>query len=120
MANFEMRVQFQDHEPGRRKDNTLAKSVSAKSDPGVTVEQIHDALDSLLHEMPAAKWIGKSYHTLFKRAVARIKRKVRTLPPNGFDKGGTNISALQQVFRGDGKVEYRIDVENLRGHNLRE
>lgn len=119
MADFEMRVQFQDHESGR-KDNTLGESVAAKSDPGVTVKQVHDALDRLLTEMPKVKWIGKAYHKPFEDAVRRVKKKVSGLPPNGFYGKAGNLKALQEKFPGDGKVEYRVDVENLRGHNLRE
>jgi hypothetical protein len=119
MANFEMRVQLQDHEPGRGKDNTLARAVSAKAEPGVTVEQLCDALDGLLREAPGAKWIGKPYQPEFKKAVARIKQRIRRIPPNGIFKEGANIKPLQQTFRGDGKVVFRVDIESLRGHNLR-
>jgi hypothetical protein len=87
--------------------------------PGVTVFQMRDALRQLFEETPIlAKWFPfNSLKSEFVTGVITLSQKLGTYPPAGVTAGG-QIPGLRYEMYWRGK-DYRIDIENLRGHNLR-
>jgi hypothetical protein len=118
MSNM-MRVQFQDSQAGRTV-NTFAQAVENSEAEGVTVAQVHLLLDQMLAQMPLqARWIPSRLHPQFRIMVDETRRKVANAPPGGVFGIGGNVRALQSTYRDRGGTEYRVDVENCRGSNLR-
>jgi hypothetical protein len=113
-----MRVQFQDCQNGKTV-NTLSLDVEGTDAAGVTVDQVQACLDELLNKMPTeARWIPSRLHPTFRQMVERTKQKVADAPPGGVFQIGGNVRTLQSTYRDRGGKEYRVDVENCRGHNL--
>ena len=62
---------------------------------------------------------GKSFrkNQQVHHAYSKMLKKIRSIPPNGIVPGPYQTD-LQVLFSHKGKT-YRIDVENIKGHNLR-
>jgi RHS repeat-associated protein len=108
----QMRVQLQEGD-----SETYGVPRAAPAESGVSVRQMRDALQQLYEDIPTkAPWFPLNrLQNEFYTAVVYISQRLGTFPPNGIIQGG-NI--LRYVIN-DRRKEYRLDVENLRGHNLR-
>jgi hypothetical protein len=114
-----MRAQFQDCQSGKTL-HTFALPVESDDPDGVTVAQVHALLDQMLALMPTqATWIPSRLHVQFRQMVEQTKQKVAKAPPSGVWQVGGNVRAFQSTYRDRNGVEYRVDVENCRGHNLK-
>lgn len=110
-----MRVQFQDSVKGKTQ-NTHALAIDSKSEEGVTVAQVEKATKALVGSLRKVKSWPKQSHAEFKKAAKKMLGRIKKLPPNGIFKQGANVVRVK-FSRDD--IEYRVDLENLRGHNLR-
>jgi RHS repeat-associated protein len=113
----QMRVQLQDSKGGRTL-NTHAVIRSAPSKTGVTVLQMRSALHQLWEEIPThAPWFPyDKLENEFFSGVIYLSKRLGEYPPGGVIQGG-NFLRYEIMYR---KVDFRIDIENLRGHNLRQ
>lgn len=83
---------------------------TASPQRGVTVVQMERALEIMFHR--AKMLIPNRFESDFLGAVARTSIGLRLFPPAGVIQGG---NVWRETFS-----TYRVDTENLRGHNLKE
>jgi len=100
-----MRVQLQ--EGNTHYDSEV---VTALPQRGVTVVQMERALEVMFHR--AKTLIPSRFESDFLGAIARTSVGLRLFPPVGVIQGG---NVWRETFS-----SFRVDTENLRGHNLRE
>ncbi|AXQ31164.1 hypothetical protein D0B54_21885 [Solimonas sp. K1W22B-7] len=82
---------------------------------GVTTAQVNIGLRKLYYERDQAKWWTQELDKWLYQSIVSLSIKVGRVPPTGVSVVG-NIFRQEIYHRGR---EYRVDVENLRGHNLR-
>jgi len=84
--------------------------------PGVTVLQIRAALQELYQNVQLrAPWFPLRLCPQLVTAIVRLSIRVAHYPPGGTTASG-NID--RETFNDRG-TQYRVDIENLFGHNLR-
>lgn len=106
-----MRVQLQD-----TRDHTNSVVVSNSARSGVTVRQVRDAMKQLYDtRRSAAQWFPSAMDGWFRSSIVLLSIKLGQYIPGGTTSQGT-IEQRLGTYHG---VQYRIDIENLRGHNLR-
>jgi RHS repeat-associated protein len=114
-----MRVQLQEGSNHTLGDEELVRKNNSKE--GVTVQQMRGALNTLYDKVyrrkEAAGWFPTSEleHQFF-TAVISLSQDLNRFPPGGVM--GLRRSLLSEVMHHRGK-EYRIDIDNLKGWNLR-
>jgi RHS repeat-associated protein len=108
----QMRVQLQ-----LGSEKTYGIPISAPQDPGVATRQVRDSLQELYNNYPKqTPWFPQSLDGKLRCAIIDISQELKRFPPSGVTQGG-NI--VRSEFAGEKGKKYRVDVENLRGHNLR-
>jgi hypothetical protein len=80
---------------------------------GVTVAQARDALARCDQKLAGSH---PGVHRDSQNAVADMHATLGTFPPHGVQGGNLNIA--RKFFR-SGRRRYRVDAENIIGHNLR-
>ena len=110
--NNTMRVQLQ-----QGHNHTYGLPIIAPENPGVSVLQVRMTMATMFSTCPvAAPWFPLNrLKSQLVSGVIRLSTKLGTYPPLGTSKGG-NIERAEFY---DGGKEYRIDIENLFGWNLR-
>ena len=109
-----MRVQLQDDTMIR--GHTYGVTRTNAPNPGVTVLQIRNALGELYHMVQVrAPWFPARLLPQLVNAIIQLSQRVGQYPPGGTTASG-NIE--RRVFTDRG-IQYRVDIENLYGHNLR-
>ncbi|MCG8350152.1 MAG: hypothetical protein MI924_20495, partial [Chloroflexales bacterium] len=113
-----MRVQLQ--RDSERLESTIA--ITAAPATGVTTKQVRDAL-ARLHENAKNqtanyKWFPySSLGSWLRSAIISISDDLKRFPPGGITEQNLTILRKDIPFRGK---RYRVDVENMSGHNLRQ
>jgi hypothetical protein len=111
---YRMRVQLQDDT--MITTNTYGVTRSNNPVPGVTVLQVRDALSELYSMVQIrAPWFPSRLSPQLATAIILLSQRLGQYPPGGTTASG-NIE--RRTFRDRG-IQYRVDIENLRGHNLR-
>jgi hypothetical protein len=111
---YRMRVQLQDDTMIR--GHTYGVTRTANPNPGVTVLQVRHALAELYHNVRiGAPWFPLRLLPQLVTAVVLLSQRLGQYPP-----GGTTTSGMieRRTFSDRG-IQYRVDIENLFGHNLR-
>lgn len=110
-----MRVQLQQ---GSAETRGIPKQ--APETRGVTVDQMRAAMNELFLEVAAGSvpWFPNDLESWLFQSIRTISVKMTSIPANGGVVQVGTISTLKQetFFR---NKEYRIEIENLRGRNLR-
>jgi hypothetical protein len=116
-----MRLQLQDH-PG----NTFGIPIINTKEVGVTVGQVGQAVLALWSfRRTFATWFPQSHETALIKAMAGVTKKAKEAYPDGVFGGSSQVYSRQwnqNDPKGNRPVSYgyyRVDFENLRGHNLR-
>jgi RHS repeat-associated protein len=120
--NFnQMRLQLQDL-PG----HTFGIPIINNPEVGVTVGQVGQAALALWSfRKTFAQWFPESHETALIKAMAGVTKKAREAYPQGVFGGSSQVYSRQwnqNDSKGNRPVPrgyYRVDFENLRGHNLR-
>lgn len=105
-----MRVQLQ-----QGSTHTTGIPSVATPNPGVSVNQVRGTLNQLYLGRSRA-WFPKELDKWMYQSIVSISIKLGRIPPLGVRTTGRDILREQTFLKGK---SYRIDVENLRGHNLR-
>lgn len=111
-----MRLQLQDDTMIR--GHTYGILRDAPANPGVRRVDIWNALGQLYNTVHAGgvPWFPANQlmqHLL--TAIIQVSKAIHKYPPNGVS-GSRNIERATFISKG---IEYRVDLENLRGTNLR-
>ena len=107
-----MRFQVQWGSGDKRRGRTYSQVVTSTDPPGVKVADALAGLDSA-----HAKVEERGAKTASQQALASQKDYVASRPPAGIGTGGTSKS---EYFEYEDFTDARVDVENQRGHNLKE
>ena len=111
-----MRVQLQDDTNFKNHPHTFGIARTANASTGVTTLQIRHALAELYQTVNVrATWFPLRLLPRLISAIISMSQKLNHYPPAGIQRPG-NIERETFVDRG---VQYRVDLENLFGHNLR-
>lgn len=109
-----MRLQLQDDT--MIAGHTYGITRTNNSIPGVTVLQMRHALFELYHTVAVgAPWFPLRLRPRLVGAIVYLSQRLGQYPPGGTVSGG-NVERATFLDRG---IQYRLDIENLRGHNLR-
>ncbi len=118
---YKMRLQLQD-DPG----NTFGIPITNISDIGVTVGQVNQAVMALWsYRRNLAAWFPKKHDTALIKGMAGVTKKADNAYPRGVFEGSSQVYSRQwnkNDPKGNKPVDrgyYRVDFENIRGHNLR-
>jgi hypothetical protein len=116
-----MRVQLQDSVDGKTKHT---ESVVILEQPplgrGVTVRQVQAGLLKLYEKGEQAKWYPNNQLGDLGSAIIKVSEKLNNYPAAGGIQGPrTGIATEQWPNNKNKNTTYRVDVENLRGWNLR-
>ena len=114
-----MRVQLQWSKAGKT-ETYKTKVVNASPDVGVTVRQLQGALKILwdsIYEDNHTRFQKNRYRSHFGHAITTISNRLNGRPPVGVMQEPFNIE--REEWTDDRGGYFRVDVENLRGHNLR-
>lgn len=106
----QMRVQLQ-----QGSNHTISKVAHATPNPGVTANHLRAKLKQLFLAKDEGGWFPGELESWMYRSIVSLSIKIGKIPPHGVIQGGT-ILTQQLTHRGK---NFRIDIENLRGHNLR-
>lgn len=106
----QMRVQLQQSRAGVTL-KTHGIPIFGPATPGIGVRQVQAALARLFAEAQILDWFPNSQLRDLRTAIIRVSQALNRYPPGGIIWGG-NIE--REEFG-----EFRVDIENLRGHNLR-
>ena len=110
-----MRVQLQDDKPAAL-EHTWGLVAVNTPEFGVTTLQIRTLLADLYAGYKvAAPWFPSRLEKQLIQAIVLLSQSLKRFPPVGVAMGG-NIDREKWLDRG---VEYRVDIENERGLNLR-
>jgi RHS repeat-associated protein len=116
-----MRVQLQDA-PG----HTFGIPITNVPELGVTVGQVGQAVLAMWqYRRSLASWFPESHDTALIKGMAGVTKKAKDSYPFGVFQGSSQVYSRQwneNDSRGNRPVPrgyYRVDFENLRGHNLR-
>jgi hypothetical protein len=114
-------LQLQD-DPG----NTFGIPIINNPLIGVTVGQVGGAVLALWSSRRAIKWFPQSHDTALIKAMAGVTKKAReAFQSGGVFQGSSQVYSRQwnpndpKGISPVGGGYYRVDFENLRGHNLR-
>lgn len=111
---YRLRVQLQDDSMIR--SHTYGVTRTANPNPGVTVLQVRHALAELFQNVQiSAPWFPLRLRSQLVTAIVILSQRLGRYPPGGTTASG-NIE--RQAFSDRG-IQYRVDIENLFGHNLR-
>jgi RHS repeat-associated protein len=117
----QMRLQLQDG-PG----NTFGIPIENIPEVGVTVGQVGEAVMGMwAYRRSLAKWFPQEHDTALIKAMAGVTKKAKESYPLGVFQGSSQVYSRQwnqNDPKGNRPVPrgyYRVDFENLRGHNLR-
>jgi RHS repeat-associated protein len=116
----QMRVQLQENGPPP--NETYAIRAVNTPQVGVTVTQVRLAMQMLFltHTVGASRFPSNRLRGDLVSAIIEMSISVGRYPPGGVAGNNLNIEREQIPNRGGGRVgEYRLDLENMRGHNLR-
>ncbi len=106
-----MRVQLQQ---GSR--FTIGKDAVATPNPGVTVNHLRAKLKQLYLARREGGCFPSDLDSWMYQSIVSLSIELGRIPPHGIVTTGRDILRKETYFR---NKEYRIDIENLRGHNLR-
>jgi RHS repeat-associated protein len=117
-----MRVQLQDETTryGGASTHTHGVTRANRSSVGVTARQMRDAMDQLYRTYRKdAPWYPKGLDTELVWAIITTSERITGIVASG---GVVQTGTLRPnlTWFGPDGVEYRLDLENLRGHNLRQ
>jgi hypothetical protein len=111
---YRMRVQLQD-DP-MISSHTFGITRTANPNPGVTLLQIRHAMQELYQNVQiGALWFPLRLLPQLITAIILLSQRIGQYPPGGTSASG-NIERRTFLDRG---IQYRVDIENLFGHNLR-
>jgi hypothetical protein len=106
----QMRVQLQQGHL-----HTISHVAHATPNPGVTTDHVRAKLKHLYYSRSGEGWFPSALGKWMYDSIVELSMDLSRFPPYGVTMGG-NILRKETHHRGK---EYRIDIENLRGHNLR-
>lgn len=109
----QVRVQLQQ---GSRRDRTIGKVAIWSANSGVSVNQVRGKLGELYFSRRLGNWFPSALDTWMYRSIVSLSIKLGQIPKAG------GVSIVGNIFREEiflKGLEYRVDIENLRGHNLR-
>jgi RHS repeat-associated protein len=120
-GSAEMRLQLQD-----TTGNTFGIPIVNTKEVGVTVSQVGQAVLGLWqYRRTLASWFPGSHDTALIKGMAGVTKTAKGLPPVGVFQGSTQLYSFQwnrddpKGLRPVKRGYYRVEIENLRGHNLR-
>ncbi|CAA0121101.1 tRNA(Glu)-specific nuclease WapA [Halioglobus japonicus] len=108
-----VRVQLQQ---GSRRDRTIGKVAAWAPNPGVSVNHVRAKLNQLYFSRQEGNWFPGDLDKWMYQSIVDLSIKLGKIPAAGGVMIGGNILRKEIYHR---RLEYRIDIENLRGHNLR-
>jgi hypothetical protein len=109
-----MRVQLQDDT--MKKNHTFGVARSANASTGVTTLHLRNAMKELYQDVGIrAAWFPLRLRPQLINAIIQLSKKLDQYPPGGTRASG-NIERFTFLDHG---IQYRLDIENLFGHNLR-
>lgn len=114
-----MRLQLQDNAQG---ENTYWTTVLTNSSRvGVTVIQVREGMRVMFDDV-VANLVDKEFpdrlEFRLRSAIINVSQKLEAVRAGGGVTEIGNVGGLQETFYDRG-LQYRIDLENLSGHNLR-
>ena len=113
-AVYRIRVQLQDDTMIR--GHTYGVARTNNPNPGVTVLQVRNALAEMYQNVQVrAPWFPLRLLPQLVTAIVLLSQRLGQYPPGGTSASG-NIERRTFTDRG---IQYRVDIENLFGHNLR-
>ncbi len=108
-----MRVQLQ-----QGHEHNYSISIEAMSDQGVTTRQVRDGLEELYNGASTLEWFPfNKLQAWMRRSIIVLSQELKRFPPNGVREENRNILRKEEKYN---RKEYRIDIENMKGWNLRE
>jgi RHS repeat-associated protein len=114
-----VRSQVQDSQAG--KTLHTASDLAEEQQPygrGVTVRQVQASLKKLYDKVRRTRWYPSELYGELGSAIVSARRRLNEIPAQGGVQGTTGI--LRRTWHGTTKaIEYRLDIENLNGWNLR-
>jgi hypothetical protein len=111
-----MRVQLQDDTMKKNHPHTFGVARSANASTGVKRLHMRNAMKELYQDVGIrAAWFPLRFLPQLVSAIIRISQKLDQYPPGGTQTSG-NIERITFLDHG---IQYRLDIENLFGHNLR-
>ena len=116
-----MRVHLQDSVspvPGKGTQNTTAKGlgvVYGVPGIGVTAMQVRGKMEQLYYSKPSW-WPGPATGMLKSLIIDVSQQLTRIVAGGGVDGYQPSVATQQGAY---GRMYYRVDVDNLRGHNLK-
>ena len=109
----EMRVQLQSGVTA-----TFAIPLNADARTGVTTRQVRDAMLSIYAEAKTLNWFPyTALEPWLRKSIIEISQELNRFPPLGVSAGAMRTIVTRQTNHN--RRNFRIDVENLRGTNLR-
>lgn len=109
----EMRVQLQ-----QGFAETFAISLSAPAETGVTTRQVRDAMNQIYAAAPGLTWFPyTALEPWLKRSIIELSQELKRYPPIGVSPGRQRTILNREIVHN--RRDYRIDIEVLRGTNLR-
>ena len=118
---YQMRLQLQN-----AAGKTFGIPIYNTPEVGVTVSQVGEAALALWsYRRTLAKWFPVEHDTALIKGLSGVTKTAKSLPPFGVFQGNSQVYSRQwnkNDPKGNKSVNrgyYRVDFENLRGHNLR-
>jgi RHS repeat-associated protein len=119
-APGQIRIQLQDSYAGLTK-HTLGYPLIGRTGnpPGVTVNEVQAGMALLYADVAfRADWFPLSMKPWLGSSIVSVSRRLNRYPPGGIS--GRQLGFESEKIQYSGTIEYRIDVDNLRGTNLRQ
>ena len=94
----------------------MSKVASWSANTGVSVNHVRAKLKQLFYIRNEGGWFPSALDKWMFQSIVSLSKKLTGIPAGGGVNIVGNILREETFFR---RLEYRIDIENLRGHNLR-
>lgn len=119
-APGQMRIQLQDSHSGTTKHMLGYPLVGRTGNPpGVTVNDVQAEMAVLYGDVAAkGDWFPLDLKATLGSSIVKLSKRLNRYPPGGVT--GLQRGIESEQFSYTGSISYRIDIDNLRGTNLRQ